>query len=119
MSSSSLSTKDIVIGSNITLTCISSGSPPDTFTWMKDGISVTQSTSITTVTYNNTSAMFSSDYTISNISISDNGTYTCTVTNPIGSDSYTFTVDIRELLYAYNYVNINVAIIVLRLSTYV
>ena len=101
MSSSSLSTEDIIIGSNITLTCISSGSPPDTFTWMKDGVSVTQSTSITTVTYTNTSAVFSTDYTISNIGINDNGTYTCIVTNPIGSDIYTFTVDIRELLHAY------------------
>ena len=71
----------------VTLTCTSSGSPPDTFTWMKDGIPVTQSTNITTVTYNNTVAVFSSSYTIG---ISDNGTYTCTVINPIGSDSYNF-----------------------------
>ena len=54
MSSSSLSAVDIVLGSNITLTCTSSGSPPDTFTWMKDGVPVTQSTDITTVTYTNT-----------------------------------------------------------------
>ena len=101
MSSSSLSTNDIVIESNITLTCISSGSPPDTFTWMRDGVSVTQSISVTTVTYTNANAEFRTDYIISNISISDNGTYTCTVTNPIGSDSYTFTVDIRELLFGY------------------
>ena len=99
MSSSSLSAVDIVLGSNITLTCTSSGSPPDTFTWMKDGVPVTQSTDITTVTYTNTMAVFSSSYTISNVSISDHGTYTCTVTNPIGSDHYNFTVNIRKLMY--------------------
>ena len=99
MSSSSLAAVDIVLGSNITLTCTSSGSPPDTFTWMKDGVPVTQSTDITTVTYNNTMAVFSSSYTISNVSVSDNGTYTCTVTNPIGSDNNNFTINIRKLLY--------------------
>ena len=98
MSSSSLSAVDIVLGSNITLTCTSSGSPPDTFTWMKDGVPVTQSTDIITVTYTITMAVFSSSYNISNISVSDNGTYTCTVTNPIGSDNNSFTVNICKLL---------------------
>ena len=96
---SSSSAVDIDIGSNITLSCTSSGSPPDTFTWMKDGVPVTQSTSIATVTHTPTSAVFSSDYTISNFSLTDNGTYTCTVTNPIGSDDYTFIVNIRKFLY--------------------
>ena len=101
MSSSSLSAVDLVLGSNITLTCTSSGSPPDTFTWMimKDGVLVTQSTNITTLTYTSTTAVFSSSYTISNVSISDNGTYTCTVNNPIGTDNNSFTINIRKLLY--------------------
>ena len=99
MSSSSLAAVDIVLGSSITLNCTSSGSPPDTFTWMKDGVPVTQSTDITTVTYTNTMAVFSSSYTISNVSVSDNGTYTCTVTNPIGSDNNNFIICIRKSLY--------------------
>ena len=99
MSSSSLAAVDIVLGSGITLTCTSSGSPPDTFTWMKDGVPVTQPTDITTVTYTNTMAVFSSCYTISNVSANDNGTYTCTVTNPIGSDNNNFTIYIRKLSY--------------------
>ena len=78
---------DIVIGSPLTLTCTSSGSPPDTFTWKKDGVPLTRSTSITTVNYTNTIAIFSTNYTISNFSTSDIGAYTCTVSNPIGSDS--------------------------------
>ena len=85
----SLSTMDVVIGSPLTLTCTSSGSPPDTFIWMKDGVLITHSTSITAVNYTNTIAVFSTNYTISNFSTSDIGTYTCTVSNPIGSNSRT------------------------------
>ena len=81
---------------NVTLSCTSSGSPPDTFTWIKDGDpTVLQSNNITTVTHTNTNAMFRSDYTIN---IKSNGTYTCTVTNPIGSDNYSITVIFRKLL---------------------
>ena len=67
---------------------------------MKDGDpTVLQSTEVITVTHTNTSAVFSINYTIRNFSISDSGTYTCTVTNPIGSDTYSLTVNLRKLLY--------------------
>ena len=100
-SSSSIS---VVDGYNITLSCTSSGSPPDTFTWMKDGdTTVLQSTSMTAVEHTNTGSVFSSNYTINVLSISDNGTYTCTVTNPIGSDDYSFTVNICKLCYIITY----------------
>jgi len=79
-------------GSSLTLSCTSQGSPPDTFTWRKDSGPIVQSTSITTVTHNRTSAVFRADYSINNVSLSESGTYTCTVTNPIGSDSETITV---------------------------
>ena len=49
--------------------------------------------------YTNTNAVFRADYSIDSISTSDNGTYTCTVTNPIGNDSATITVVISELLF--------------------
>ena len=91
------------IGSSLTLSCTSRGSPPDTFTWRKDNDpTVLQSTSITAVDYTSTSAVFRSDYSIASITTSDSGTYTCTVTNPIGSDSTTITVvDISKLLHNY------------------
>ena len=44
------------------------------------------------MTYNDNSAVFCADYSIDSITTSDSGTYTCTVTNPIGSDSATITV---------------------------
>ena len=85
---------------NIALSCTSSGSPPDTFIWMKGGVPVTQSTYINVVTHTGTSAVFSSIYTIENFNISnDNLTYMCTVTNPIGSDSTTIIVNFRKLLH--------------------
>ena len=88
----SSSTINVNLGDPLTLNCTSQGSPPDTFTWMKNGVPVTQSTSITEVTYNDTSAVFRADYSIDNTATSDSGTYTCNVTNPIGSDNATITV---------------------------
>ena len=83
----------VILGSPLTLSCTSRGSPPDTFTWRKNNNpTVLQSTSITAVDYTNTNAVFRANYSIDNVTTSDNGTYTCTVTNPIGSDSTTITV---------------------------
>jgi len=90
----SSSTVTVVVGSPLTLSCTSRGSPPDTFTWRKDSDPIVQSTSITTVTHNNTSAVFRSDYSINSVTSSDSGTYTCTVTNPIGSSGSSITVTI-------------------------
>ena len=100
----SLSTMDVAIGSALTLTCTSSGSPPDTFIWMKDDVPIIQSTSITAVNYTNTIAVFSTNYTISNFSTSDIGTYTCTVSNPIGSDSRMIHGK-RIIMYVHTYIH--------------
>ena len=89
----SSSTITVAISSPLALSCTSRGSPPDTFTWRKDGDSmVLQSTSITPVTYNASNAVFCANYSIFSVSTSDNGTYMCTVTNPIGSDIAAITV---------------------------
>ena len=89
----SSSTVTVNFGSSLTLNCTSRGSPPDTFTWMKDNDqTVLQSTSITAVDYTSFSAVFRSVYSIDSVTETDSGIYTCTVTNPIGSDSDTITV---------------------------
>ena len=81
------------VGDPLTLSCTSRGSPPDTFTWRKDNDpTVLQSTSVNVVEYSSTSAVFRADYSTDSVTTSDNGTYTCTVTNPIGSNSDTITV---------------------------
>ena len=95
----SSSTVTVAVGDSLTLSCTSQGSPPDTFTWRKDGGPIVQSTGITTVTHTDASAVFRADYSINNVTTSDSGTYTCTVTNPIGSDSETITV--TGMCYAY------------------
>ena len=75
------------------MNCTSQNSPPDTFTWRKDNDpTVLQSTGITAVDHTSTSAVFRADYSIDSVTASDSGTYTCTITNPIGSDSATITV---------------------------
>ena len=73
---------------------------------MKDGSpTVLQSNSITAGEHTSTSAVFSIDYTIRNFSISDNGTYTCSVANPIGNDSATVAVSLRKLLLSVMIIN--------------
>ena len=95
----SLSTVTVYTSSSLTLSCTSRGSPPDTFTWMKDdNPTVLQSTSINALNYTSTSAVFRADYSIDSVTASDNGTYTCTVTNPIGSDYSTITVIVNGKL---------------------
>ena len=92
---SSPSTVTVLLGSPLNLNCVSQGSPPDTFTWRKDNDpTVLQSTSITAVDHTSTSAVFRADYSIDSVTTSDGGTYTCNVTNPIGSDSTTITVEV-------------------------
>ena len=96
----------VTIGSSLTLSCNSRGSPPDTFTWRKDNSStVLQSTSITVVDYTSTSAVFRADYSVDSVTISDSGTYTCTVTNPIGTDSATIIVDSKLAILYGEYCN--------------
>ena len=85
------------VGGPLTLSCTSQGSPPDIFTWRKDNGPVLQSIA-TPVTYTDTSAVFRANYSIDSVTTSDSGTYTCNVTNPIGSDSATITVTVMGKL---------------------
>ena len=96
----SSSTVTVNVGDPLTLSCTSRGSPPDTFTWRKDNDpTVLQSTSIIAVYHTSTSAVFCADYSIASVTTSDSGTYTCNVTNPIGSDTITVVVISKLLLY--------------------
>ena len=89
------------VGATITLSCVSRGSPPDTFMWQReDDPIMLQSTSITAVDHNSTSAVFQANYIIDSVTFDNNGTYTCTVANPIGNDSATIAV-IAIGMYAY------------------
>ena len=93
-------TVTILAGSPLSLNCTSQGSPPDTFTWKKDNDpTILQSTSITAVDHTSTSAVFRADYSIDSVTTSDSGTYTCTVTNPIGSNSAMITVVVISKLW--------------------
>ena len=60
---------------------------------MKDGVELQNNIVTTSVTYTSTVAVFQSTYSISNFSSSDTGTYTCTITNPIGTDSLNISLD--------------------------
>ena len=87
------------IGYSFTLSCTSKGSPPDTFTWKKNNDpTILQSTSITAMDYTNTNAVFRANYSVDNVTTGDAGTYTCNVTNPIGSDTANITVVIISKL---------------------
>ena len=85
---------------------------------MKDGAPITQSTSIMTVNHTNKSAIFYSTYSVSKIGVSDNGTYTCIVSNPIGGDSHTITVGFCKYLSKYLPIYVTI-LLVLHKLTYV
>ena len=90
----------VAIYDTLTLSCTSRGSTPDKFTWRKDNDStILHSTNMTVEEYN---CVFRSDYSIDNVTTSDGGTYTCTATNNLGSDSATITVGvISKFFYDY------------------
>jgi len=94
----SSSSVTVVVGSPLTLSCTSRGSPPDTFSWRKDGTPVTPPPNVTTLTHTDTMAVFQTDYTSNSVTTSDSGTYTCTVTNPIGNDTETINVNVGKHL---------------------
>ena len=90
----------VAVGNSFTLSCTSRGSPPDTFTWMKDCNVIDPQPNVVTLVHDTTFANFQTNYTISNVTTSDSGTYTCTVTNPIGSDDKTISVVVTgELMH--------------------
>jgi len=92
----SSSTVIVGVGYPLTLSCTSRGSPPHTFTWRKDSGPKLLST-IAALTHTDTSAAFRADYSINSATKSDNGMYTCTVINPIGSNSETINVIVSKL----------------------
>ena len=89
-----LSTVNVEFGFPLTLSCTSQGSPPDAFIWMKDGTPAPLTPTLTTVTHDSITAEFRSDYIINSVTTTDGGTYTCSIANPIGSDSLNITVTI-------------------------
>ena len=76
---------------NHTLTCLSTGSPVTTVSWMKDGQPLTIDGSVYHLTQTITdraSSTYSNELTVSETAPSGVvGTYNCTVTNDLGSDS--------------------------------
>ena len=93
------STVTVNVGDPLTLSCTSRGSPPDTFTWRKDNDpTVLQSTNITAVDYTNSRAVFRATYSTDSVTASYSGTYTCTISNPMGSNSATITVAVTSKL---------------------
>ena len=97
------STVTVAVGDSFTLSCTSQGSSPDTFTWRKDSGSIVQSTSITTVEHTSATVVFRANYSIDMVTFDDSGAYTCTVTNPLGSDSETITVEVMGRFHVRTY----------------
>ena len=58
------------------------------------------------MTHTDSRAVFRAIYFINSVTISDRGTYTCTVTNPIGSDSEIISVNGRYILISNHIIGI-------------
>ena len=65
---------------------------------MKDGVAITTSTNITTISQTSTASIYRSDYMINSFSTNNIGTYTCSVKNPIGNDSHNISVFVNTSL---------------------
>ena len=76
-------------GQTATLRCIATGSPPPSFQWLKDGNDVSGNTGVTISTSNG-----DSNLTISNIQMSDAGSYECRAFNSEGSDTGSATITV-------------------------
>jgi len=87
-------------GSSFTISCISRGSPPETFIWYKDNVSLMQttSTSVVTLIHNNSTAVFRAEYFLDSVTTVDSGTYFCTASNPIGNDTKSINIIVGEFL---------------------
>ena len=79
-----------------TLTCVSTGSPATTVSWVKDGVplSIDGSTyQLTQTITDRVSSTYSNVLTVSETAPTGiAGTYTCTVSNDLGSESINLTV---------------------------
>ncbi|XP_065910272.1 protein sidekick-2-like isoform X2 [Dysidea avara] len=84
-------------GVSVSLTCRSRGSVPDSFTWGQDGSTYGSGTT-TAETYTSSSAVYRSTYTINRAQSYHTGTWTCTVSNLIGSDSASITLQVGPTL---------------------
>ena len=74
-----------------TLTCVSTGSPATTVSWVKDGVSLSIDGStyqLTQTITDRVSSTYSNVLTVSETAPTGiAGTYTCTVSNDLGTDS--------------------------------
>ena len=62
---------------------------------MKDGTVLDPQPNVVTLAHDSTTANFQTNYTINNFTTSDSGTYTCSVTNPIGSDNKSISASVN------------------------
>ena len=82
-------------GSKATVTCTtSSGSEPLTFQWLKDGHELGSQSKIDVANLKSSSLL-----EITKIQEHHDGRYTCKVTNPFGSDSFTASLEIECELF--------------------
>lgn len=83
--------KNVKINGKASVFCsVSSGTPPFKFEWLKSGLKIINSDHLRIDLGKDYSALV-----IQNLSLEDNGNYTCMVTNNHGTDSYTATLAIE------------------------
>ncbi|XP_071958859.1 cell adhesion molecule DSCAM-like isoform X2 [Antedon mediterranea] len=82
------------VGETVEIPCVASGYPSPSYSWRKNGINLDQETRM---------SMRGGNLVIGDIRISDEGDYTCEVTNSIGTETANVHLSVRESIHVYFY----------------
>ncbi|GBM46999.1 Titin [Araneus ventricosus] len=83
---------DVIVGQKASAACTAiSGDPPLEFRWLKDGKDISSGGHVTIRTLVDVSVLV-----IESVDASSTGNYTCQLRTPVGSDSYTAPMEVKE-----------------------
>lgn len=96
---------EIESGDSIAFTCVAEGTSLETFTWSKDNVTLlgTEPETMINTTYSLTTFSLDSTLNLSNVTLDDEGSYSCTASSAIGSSTISFILTVTGKINTYLY----------------